>query len=144
MKHAKKMKLVEIDEIPHQTTDLSYLSLSSDGKLSSAPRTLSILDNSMNGILNRIRMEKSRHCTIKYCRDILIIQKKKNQNTKNNTQSLGPAIHSRHSFTPHTFKGRVSDFNMSGIETMKSSIDRITQPSVREFFQNVNLPQPSM
>jgi hypothetical protein len=49
MKYAKKMKLVEIDDNSYHssTSDQPYQSLPSDEKFA-APRTLSMLDSSMN------------------------------------------------------------------------------------------------
>lgn len=52
MKYAKKMKLVDIDDVTHSSSGPSNHSMPSDDNFIT-PRILSLLDNAMNDILNR-------------------------------------------------------------------------------------------
>lgn len=134
MKYAKKMKLVEIDD----NSQLSSLSMPTDENFST-PRILSILDNSMNGILNRHDINDGEKWTLynqvlqRYLNHIKKLNAKNSVNEQlSNSVQFNDQEHHR---TPDTFDNRISNNNISGIFRMKPSIDNISQPTVREFFE---------
>lgn len=127
------MKLVEIDD----NTQVDQQQPSDDNF--TAPRILSTLDNSMNAILNRHDINDIE----KWAQYNQILHKYLHHLKKKNTQQMSPSVELNRSEilqnTPEAFRKRISDLNMSGLIPMKSSIDSITQPSVREFFERAKL-----
>lgn len=142
MKYAKKMKLVEIDDNSQVPTDQSYLSLPSDENVT-APRILSILDNFMNAILNRHDINDGEKWTLynqalqRYLNHIKKsnVQNSVNQQSPNNI----PFDDQDRRHTPDTFNNRISDHNISGVFPMKTSIENISEPIVRDFFEQARM-----
>lgn len=131
------MKLVDIDDLPHQTGDQSYLSLPSDEKFT-APRILSMLDNSMNAILNRNDMNDGEKWTL-YNQTLQRYLNHMRKTQKSNTQQLPHNIQfneeEQQNHTSEAFNNRISDHDITGIFPIRDSIETITQPNVRQFFQ---------
>lgn len=134
MKYAKKMKLVEIDDDCPQPSNQT---LPSDDSFT-APRMLSILDNSMNEILNRHDMDDSEKWILynQTLQKFLSYMKKKRTPTPQHT----PQEQRNHSID--LFDGNISEQNISGIMPLRDSIESISHPSVRAFFKQVrdNMP----
>lgn len=138
MKHAKKMKLVDIDDdINHQLGDQQYLSHLSDDQFTS-PRTLSMLDRSMNAILNRSDMNDGEKWTLyhqtlqRYLYHMRNIKNLPRQQANDNIQLN---TEDQKNNTPEAFNFRISDHNISGIAPIKDSINNIAVPHVRQFFE---------
>lgn len=144
MKFAKKMKLVDIDD------DISHTSIASTQQLLptddnfTAPRMLSILDNSMNSILNRHDIDDGEkwalyNQTLQRYLNYMKKQRTQNFNTQHtqnfNTQHIPqPEINVQNQLT-HSFDGRISDNDISGISPMRDSLDSISNTRVRNFFE---------
>lgn len=142
MKYAKKMKLVEIDDIPHHSGEQSYLSHATDEKFT-APRTLSMLDKSMNAILECSDMDDGAKWTL-YHQTLQRYLNHMRTTQKSNTHQLDE---NERMLTPDPFTNHISDHNISGVFPIKDSINNISMPVVRDFFQNaresdVNLLSP--
>lgn len=149
MKYAKKMKLIDIDDdgaTPYQSNNL-YQTMQSDKKFME-PRTLSMLDNSMNDILNRgdmadgekwILYNQTLHRFLNYmknARSPITIEKTSSQAMQNTTPQFD-----RRNQTINAFDGHISDNSLNGIFPMRDSIESISQPNVRDFFQQIrNIP----
>lgn len=130
------MKLVAIDDISHHPDDQSYLSLPSDEKFS-APRILSMLDNSMNTILNRSDINDGEKWTLYNQTLQRYLNHMKKTHTQhslhNNNQSSTQDQRNR---TPEAFNTRISDHNITGIFPIRDSIENITPPNVKQFFEH--------
>lgn len=150
MKHAKKMKLVEIDDVPQPFTDHSYLSLQSDENFK-APRVLSMLDNSMNAILHRGDINDGEKWALynqtlqKY---LYHMKKSHAQNStaqQFNRSTIQPlncnqsVVSEPHYQTPEAFINRIPELNISGIFPINPSIAGISEPTVKEFFEKARL-----
>lgn len=138
MKYAKKMRLVEIgDDISQPPDEQPYLSQPSDDKFT-APRTLSMLDNSMNSILNRSDIDDGEKWKLyhqilqRYLNHMRTTQKSNMEQTPHNIQlvSDSPGNH-----TPDAFNKELSDHNITGIFPIRDSIENIALPHVRQFFE---------
>lgn len=156
MKYAKKMKLVEIGDVAEAYTDRD---LPSDENLT-APRILSMLDISMNTILNRNDISDGEKWALynQALQKYLYHMKKtyaQNSSTKqslhsnsidvlNSDQQLPDTsdTFSNRVHTPEVFSKRISEHDISGIFPINPSIENITQPSVREFFRQARLSDP--
>lgn len=138
------MKLVEIDDdVPMTSTTQSHLSLPTD-KQFTAPRTLSLLDNSMETILNRGDISDGEKWIL-YNQTLVrfLNHLRKSRPQKSNMQEQAPNIriessNSLHHHIPESFNNSISHHNISGFHPIKSSIASISEPSVREFFESAN------
>lgn len=166
MKYAKKMKLVDIDEV--NTIEKNY----TPGIISDSdyvqPRMLSSLDRVMRGILERKDLDDGSKWTLynqTLHRYLNFVKNQQNQQpqqqslqSKNDHQLIDNSLDLNHSFNTidfsttdsnttdfnHTFnrsidssKGSSSNSRISGINPLRDSLDSITAPQVREFFANV-------
>lgn len=136
MKYTKKMKLVDIDEIPLEQNNIA--TTMSDSNYAS-PRVLSSLDNIMSGVLNRndlddtdkwILYNQSLHRYLNFIKN----QNQQQSIAKNHNQQPN---NNDFEYTPSLFKPAHSQFEISGVETLRDSLDSISQPIVREFFEKV-------
>lgn len=139
MKYAKKMKLVDIDDVTHSSSGPSNHSMPSDDNFIT-PRILSLLDNAMNDILNRSDVDDGEKWILynQSLQRYLNYMKKTrspNINTQHatNTQLSGSEQWNR-SLNP--FDSHTSDHNLTGIVPIRDSIDNISQPNVRQFFEH--------
>lgn len=135
MKYAKKMKLVEIDDIP-QSTSHNHVLLSDEQF--TAPRTLSMLDNYMKIILERTDISDGEKWQL-YSQTLqkYLNHMKRSEVPNLNGQQFDSSISRDH--TPYTFNNRLSDHDISGIFPMKPSIENISQPTVRAFFEQAKI-----
>lgn len=130
------MKLVDIDDMSHHSANQSYLALPSDEKFT-ASRTLSMLDNSMNAILNRSDINDGEKWALynqtlqRYLNHMRKTQKSNTQQFPRNIQ-FNDEDQSNH--TPEAFNNCISDHDITGIFPIRDSIETITQPNVRQFF----------
>lgn len=131
------MKLVDIDAV------VQPCSLPSDENLT-APRILPMLDNSMNTILNRNDISDGAKWTLynQTLQKYLYHMKKTNVQKPSTQQSPHSNISVPRHHTPDTFSNRISDHDISGIFPMKPSIEDISQPNVRQFFEQARLSDP--
>lgn len=136
MKFAKKMKLVDIDDISHHSPVQSVSPLPSDEDFV-APRILSILDNSMNSILNRNDMNDGEKWILYNQTLQKYLNYMKNSRTRNSAvQSDQPKN------TSELFNGHISNNMseiMSGILPIRGSIDNISHANVKNFFEQARL-----
>lgn len=145
MKYAKKMRLVDIDDDIAQPV---YQPQPSDDNFT-APRILSTLDKSMHDILNRHDIDDGEKWALynQILQRYLNHLKKTRQpviavDTNPQYEANGQRIH-----TPEAFNGNISN-NISGIFPIGDSLEGISQPNVRNFFEcarrsDVNQPQHS-
>lgn len=135
MKHAKKMKLVPLDDTTYSSAGQSHLS----DENFTAPRILSILDTSMKAILNRNDINDGDKWTLyKQTLQRYLNQIKKNHTTNSNVQQLPQKnefedLYHRHN-TPSTFNNHISEHDISGIFPMNPSVDSMLPPNVKQFF----------
>lgn len=150
MKYAKKMKLIDIDDdTASSNRESSYQALQSDDKFT-ASRTLSFLDNSMNDILNRSDIDDNEKWLLynqTLQKFLAYMKSTRTTSTKPSTihhqsaQSFSSIPDERNiSYSP--FDRHISDNNISGIFPLRDSLDSITQPVVKEFFQNARVNDP--
>lgn len=134
MKYTKKMRLIDVDEddVTQPNIDSQYQSHPPDHKFV-APRMLSILDNSMNAILNRCDMDDGEKW-IHYNQTLQKFLNHMKQTRLPNTQQIEGGRQNR---TTDAFDGHISDHNITGIHPLRDSLDTISQPSVRDFFQQL-------
>lgn len=135
MKYAKKMKLVPVDDISHSAVDQSHL----PDENFTASRILSILDDSMNAILNRNDINDGEKWTLynQTLQRYLNHMKKthsQNSNVQRPQKFQSEETYNRH-HTPSAFNNSISEHDISGIFPMKPSIESALQPNVREFFE---------
>lgn len=132
------MKLVDIDDdnVTHQVIESTYQTLPSDYNFT-APRVLSILDNSMSEILNCRDMDDSE----KWILYNQTLQKFLNYMKKTRTPITQ---HTQRNHTIEAFDGHISDHNITGIQPLRDSIEFISQPNVRDFFQQIREKPPSV
>lgn len=142
------MKLVEIGDVGQGYADQPLPSLPTDENLT-APRILSMLDKSMNAILNQNDISDGEKWIL-YNQTLqkYLYHMKNAHAQKSNTQQLShnipiDVLESRH-HTPDTFNNRLTGQDISGIFPIKPSISDITQPNVREFFEQARLSDPNM
>lgn len=132
------MKLVDIDDISQQPPgDQPFLSHPSDESFTS-PRTLSILDDSMNAILNRCDINDSEKWALYHqtLQRYLYHIRNKQKSTTQQTDDIRPYADLQRKHTPEQFDFRISDHNITGITPIKDSIEHIGPPQVRQFFEN--------
>lgn len=137
MKYAKKMKLVDIDDAgSHQSNNL-YQNNQSDDKFLE-PRTLSILDASMNEILSRNDMPDSEKWILynQTLHKFLNCMKNSRSQAMPKPQNVAPKIDHRPP-SVNTFNSRISDHSLDGIFPIRDSLDSISTQNVRDFFQHV-------
>lgn len=146
MKYAKKMKLVDIDEATsHQSHD-SHHTLQSDTNFV-APRTLSLLDRAMNDILNRCDIPDNEKWMIynqTLQKFLSYMRNKRTQDTIQNSPSTRhKSIQSeQRNHTQNTFDRHISNFSLNDIFPVtdaRDSIDLISPPIVREFFEQARV-----
>lgn len=132
MKYAKKMKLVDIDDVSSQPAVHHHQTLLTDDKFASTC-TLSTLDNSMNEILNRSDIDDGEKWILynQILQRFLSYMKKTRLPNVPNT-STGK---DQRNGTPEQFNGHLSAHDISGIFQIKDSLDTISQPNVRNFFE---------
>lgn len=143
MKYAKKMKLVDIDDnTTHQPNNL-YQTLQSD-KNFVAPRTLSMLDGSMHDILNRRDLPDSEKWMLynqTLQKFLNYMKSARSQHTLHKPSSPSthhtPVQSEQRNHSLNLFDDRISDHSLSGIFPLRDSIDLISQPNVRNFFQQM-------
>lgn len=133
MKYAKKMKLVDIDDaIPSSTVHL-HQKIPTDDEFS-ASRTLSILDSSMNEIMNRQDIDDGEKWILynqilqRYLNHLKKIQ------TSNTTTERIQSGQDQRIDTPSPFQDRLVEHDISGIFPIRDSLETISQPNVRNFF----------
>lgn len=137
MKYAKKMKLIEVDDIniePHGNSNHI------DDENYSKPRVLSPLDNVMNEILHTSFISDAEKWRVysqalqRYLNHVKITSKKINYSTPypdtNNKNISIPALDDT-----EKFNFTIPDVDMSGLYPIRDSLDSISQPIVRNFFQ---------
>jgi len=138
MKYAKKMKLVEIDDrdIPMLTNNNNSI----DDENYTKPRVLSSLDDIMNKILkipDISDLEKWKlysQALNRYLNHAKITSR--NMTNNFSTPQLTEKDCDQKSFmADNTFNFTLPQFEMSGVEPIRDSIDSITQPIVKDFFQ---------
>lgn len=149
MKYTKKMKLVELDN-GHLENNMQCSSLLSDSNYT-APRVFSTLDELMNKILNAADLSDNDKWILYNQTLQRYLNYMKNINRqKPSIQSESQAIQNRtisdirpQDVTLSDFRANTSlSFNnsindMTGVETMRDSLDSIQQPNVRTFFENL-------
>lgn len=156
MKYTKKMKLVEIND----NNNSSYANTSKfiDDEVYSKPRNLSSLDDAMNEILRSPisdveKLQLYSQALQKYLNHIKVtarnIEPSISYPKNNKERHLSVEDSFNCSLQPFEMNGRDSFINsignatrpqsleMSGVQTIRDSLDSITQPIVRNFFENV-------
>lgn len=132
------MKLVEIDDVTHSSACSPDQLLPSDQNFV-ASRILSILDKSMNSILNRRDIDDGEKWVLynQTLQKYLNHMKKTRVQNSNTPQSQQSEFNGQNqlNYSLGEFDGCVSDQYMSGVLPMRDSIDTISQPMVREFFE---------
>lgn len=140
MKYAKKMKLVEIDDASLSPSCANNIMRIDDDSYSK-PSVMSTLDNTMNEILRlpisdvdkwklysqalQRYLNHSKFISGNYSHPV------NNNESKNKAQSVA-----ENSFNfPFDNISIQNQFDMSGLEPIRDSIDSISQPSVRNFFE---------
>lgn len=128
------MKLVDIDDdVVQPSIKPSYQSHVTDFNFTS-PRMLSLLDNSMNEILNRRDMDDGEKWTV-YNQTL---QRFLNYMKKSRTQNTPHTVQEHQQDPPiDVFDGHISDHNITGIQPLRDSLEYISQPNVRDFFQQL-------
>lgn len=141
MKYAKKMKLVPIDDCDiHQDTKhrKQYESLPSDTDFTT-PRILSILDNEMSDILKRSDIA-DRQKWLLYNQTLQrYLTFLKNNRVQNPTQPQQSNVEPSDIERFNSFDSLTDPFpenNISDIIEIRDSLDSITQPHVRQFFES--------
>lgn len=153
MKFAKKMQLVEIGDMaqPTRTNNNIY----ADDESYSKPRVLSSLDNIMNEILKAPMSDGDKWKLYSQALHRYLNHAKfASRNTDHNiSQTVGDnetdpsAIENPFNFSsitnfpPHSFdiphsSRDNSQFDVSGVSRMRDSLESISQPSVRNFFES--------
>lgn len=134
MKHTKKMKLIEIDD--NNISSYSNNNSCVDDENYSKPRTLSSLDNIMNEILRAPIISDADKWVLysqalqKYLNRVKISSQKSSYNT-----SYPERANSNVSPLEDTFNFSLPGSAISGVEPIRDSLDSITQPVVRNFFE---------
>lgn len=137
------MKLIDIDEsTPHQN---SYHTMQSDTNFV-APRTLSMLDGAMNDILNCSEIPDNEKWILYNQTLQKFLSYMKNKRTQDAIQKSHflpnqhtPIQSKQQNQTPATFDQRMLNHSLNDIFPLRDSrdsIDLISQPIVREFFEN--------
>lgn len=126
------MKLVEVDD----STLLSHTNNTIDDESYSKPRVLSTLDNVMNEILRAQIPDADKWKLYSQA-----LQRYLNHAKVNSTKNA-PIIGNTNpednpfNFSLGSFSERFqNDVNMSGVQPLRDSLDSISQPSVRNFFE---------
>lgn len=146
------MKLVDIDEVSQ--TDSPHLLPPSDDNFS-ASRKLSILDNFMSDILNRrdigdgekwMLYNQSLQRFLNYMKQARTSNLNTNHTieTKFNESKLNTEDQQNSTFdnTFDPFDEHISDHDISGVFPIRDSIDSITQPVVKRFFEQARQNDP--
>lgn len=138
MKYAKKMKLVDIDDTSQPCTQQSKLPTDDDFM---APRIFSTLDSFMNGILNRRDINDGEKWILYNQALQKYLSHMKSLRTKNSSAQL-PTNHIQSdqnysNVTPSPFNKNISDADITGIFPIRDSIDTISNPAVRSFFEQM-------
>lgn len=144
MKFAKKMKLIEIGDnniSSHAYNNDRYI----DDEDYSKPRVLPTLDNIMNEILSAANIsdvDKWRlysQALQRYLNQLKIASKKNADEIKSrhDHNSTYPEKNNNNHFQTleDTFNFSLPQFDMSGVEPIRDSLDSISQPAVRNFFE---------
>lgn len=145
MKYAKKMKLVELDD-----SNISSYAVNNnriDDETYSKPYVLSSLDNTMNEILKAPMSDGDKwqlysQALHRYLNHLKHTSRKIDSNFSypKNSEEKDPFNVSLHSLDSirNTFgtTSRRDAFEMSGVDTIRDSLDTISQPTVRNFFEN--------
>lgn len=137
MKYAKKMKLVEIDDI--NISSCANNNVHIDDNSYSKPYVMSALDNAMNEILSTPISDGDKWKL--YSQTLQrYLNHSKFTSRKIDTDFSYP-VNKDISATENAFNFSLGDisppnqFDMSGVERIRDSIDRISQPNVRNFFE---------
>lgn len=138
MKYTKKMKLVDIDE-PGLIEKNAVDCMMSDSNYAS-PRVLSALDGIMDAILKRNDLDDGAKWILynqTLHRYLNFVKNQQNQTSKDEHKADSQIVNN-HAFNQSfdLFKPSSSAFEISGIEPLRDSLDAISQPIVREFFEN--------
>lgn len=131
------MRLIDIDDTtPTQpATDLQH-TVQSDANFVE-PRTLSLLDGAMNDILNRYDIPDSEKWMLynqTLQKFLNYMKKTRSQDALPNTYHTSPQHDQRNQYRS-MFDGHISENSLSGINPIRDSIDLISPPAVRNFFQ---------
>lgn len=126
------MKLVEVDDKPLSSCTNNNMNIDDDSY--SKPRVLSTLDNVMNGILEAKIPDADKWMLYSQA-----LQRYLNH-AKSNSNFVVPMNNSKNINEPEEFEDAFNfslDNEMSGINTLRDSIDSISQPGVRNFFEQI-------
>lgn len=126
--------LIDVDDDVTQPNieSPSYQPLQSDYNFT-APRMLSILDRSMNEILSCRDMDDSE----KWLHYNQALQKFLNYMKKARVPSTHNIDVEQRNRTIDAFDGHISEPNITGVHPLRDSLESISQPSVRDFFQQL-------
>lgn len=134
MKYAKKMKLIEIDDI--NVPSPANNSINIDDENYSKPRVLSTLDNIMNEILSKPiisdvdKWQLYSQALQRYLNHVKHTSQRLNYNPlpPENVKSVVSTVEDPFNFS-------LPQNDMSGVYPIRDSLDSISQPAVRDFFE---------
>lgn len=143
MKYTKKMKLVEIDDNNYSLSANNTMNIDDDSYLK--PRVMPTLDNAMNEILRAPISDGDKwklysQALQRYLNHVKITSRKNENNFSypvNNVESKTiPVAEDEFNFTLGSLS-EPAQLDISGVQRVRDSLDSISQPVVRDFFQKV-------
>lgn len=140
MKYAKKMKLIEVDDNTVHTRgdNNTYI----DDEHYVKPRVLSTLDDIMNEILKTPsisdvdKWQLYSQALQRYLNHVKITYHNSTHSERENN-ATAPVEDTFRNPCNSSLNFSLPQFDMSGMEPMRDSLDRISQPTVRNFFEKV-------
>lgn len=138
MKFAKKMKLIEIDNdniAPHANSNCI------NDEEYPKPHVLSPLDNIMNKILKAPFISDGEKWSLynqalqRYLNHVKIATKKIDYNNTSYSENRGKDDYNSSPAVEDTFNLSMSPLDISGLAPLRDSLDSISQPVVRNFFE---------